>query len=72
MTQLLQEAFEKVAKLSLEEQDAIAQWILAELASERKWDEDFASSADLLDRLASEAIDDYAQGRTTPIRPNKL
>jgi hypothetical protein len=72
MTELLQEAFEKVAKLPLEEQNAIAQWILAELASERKWDEDFASSVDLLDRLASEAIEDYAQGRTTPIKPSKL
>jgi hypothetical protein len=72
MTELLQEAFEKVAKLSLEEQDAIAQWILAELASDRKWDEDFASSADLLNRLASEAIEDYAQGKTTPIKTNSL
>ena len=38
MTELLQEAFEEVAKLPPEEQNAIAQWILAELASERKWD----------------------------------
>jgi hypothetical protein len=72
LTELLQEAFEEVAKLPLEEQDAIAQWILAELASERKWDENFASSTDLLDRLASEAIEDYTQGRTTPIKPNRL
>ncbi|MEO8287639.1 MAG: hypothetical protein ABI670_14520 [Chloroflexota bacterium] len=72
MTELLQEAFEEASKLPQEEQDAMAQWILAELASERKWDEAFASSSDILAQLADAALEDYEQGRTTPIEPDKL
>jgi hypothetical protein len=72
MTELLQEAFDEVSKLPVEEQNTMAQWILAELASERKWDEDFASSADMLERLAAEALEDYEQGKTMAITPDKL
>ena len=72
MTELLQEAFDEVSKLPVEEQNTMAQWILAELASERTWDEDFASSADMLERLAAEALENYEQGKTMAITPDKL
>jgi hypothetical protein len=48
MTKLLEEAFAEAAKLSTQEQDALAAVILEELASERRWDQAFADSADLL------------------------
>ena len=42
MTKLLKKAFEEAAKLPDEDQDTLAQAVLAELASERRWDELFA------------------------------
>jgi hypothetical protein len=37
MTEQLEKAFAEAAKLSDEEQDAIAAWLLEELASEGRW-----------------------------------
>ena len=67
MTTLLQKAFEEAAKLSPEEQDAFAELFLAELESERRWDELFAKSQDMLARLAQEARSEYRQGKTKPL-----
>lgn len=55
MTDLLQKAFAEASKLPPEEQEAIAQWLLQELESERRWDEAFAGSQDALAKLAAEA-----------------
>ena len=44
MTRLLEEAFAKVSKLPEGEQDAIAAWLLQELASEQRWQKLFAES----------------------------
>ena len=44
MTQLLQKAFERAAKLPQEEQDKFARFLLAELESERQWTELFSRS----------------------------
>jgi len=72
MTELLQKAFAEAAKLPEEEQDALAAWILQELASERRWARAFAESADLLTQLADEALAEHHQGRTQPLDPDKL
>lgn len=48
------------------EQDAVGAWILAELESERPWDELFARSSDLLAELAAEAIREDEAGLTEP------
>lgn len=64
MTKLLEQAFSKVSKLSEQDQDAIAEIVLAELASEERWDELFASSQDLLSELAEEALAEHAAGKT--------
>ena len=72
MTKLLQKAFEEASKLPEEEQNALARALLEELASERRWDELFAGSGDLLSKLAAEALDDHRAGRTEELDPNKL
>ena len=56
MTDLLAKAFAEASKLSEEEQNFIAHIIMAEIASEKRWDELFAQSQDLLSELAKEAI----------------
>lgn len=45
MTQLLERAISEIKKLPVEEQDAIAAVIMAELESEREWDNAFEGSA---------------------------
>jgi len=66
VTKLLEKAFSEAARLSAEEQDAFARFVLAELQSEAKWAQAFASSKDELASLAKEAAADYKAGRTRP------
>lgn len=72
MTSLLDKAFAEASKLSPEEQDALAQWILEELTSEQRWEETFEHSQDALAKLAEEALNEYRAGRTQPLDPDDL
>jgi hypothetical protein len=72
MTKLLEEAFAEAAKLSTQEQDALAAVILEELASERRWDQAFADSADLLAQLADQALAEHRAGKTHVLDPERL
>ena len=72
MTPALEKAFVEAAKLPNDEQDALAQRILDELASERRWDEAFAKSADALAKLADEALAEHRAGLTEPFEPEDL
>jgi len=67
MTQLLDQAFRELAKLSPSEQDALAAALLAELASEKRWSTLFDQSQDLLGKLADEALAEYRAGKTQPM-----
>ncbi|MBC8526692.1 MAG: hypothetical protein H8D22_07525 [Candidatus Cloacimonetes bacterium] len=72
MTQLLEKAFEDASKLPDIEQNTLAKWLLEELEAERKWDQAFAGSEDILDQLADEAIEAHRQRKTTPLDIDKL
>lgn len=72
MTELLEKAFTEASKLPMQEQDALAAWILEELASERRWEEAFAASGDILDQLANEALAEHCAGRTQVLDPSKM
>ena len=72
MTKLLQRAFAEAAKLSDVEQNAIAKWLIEELTAERKWEEAFANSQDVLDRLADEALEEDKKGKTEPMDADRL
>jgi hypothetical protein len=63
MTQLLEEAIAKLQQLSPQEQDAIAQLILDELADEQQWDEAFARSQDKLAEIAAKVRQDIQTGK---------
>jgi hypothetical protein len=67
MGKVLQQALTELTKLPETEQDAVGAWILAELESERKWDELFARSPDLLAEMAAEAIREDDAGLTEPL-----
>jgi hypothetical protein len=55
MTKVLEKAFNEASKLTENEQDALGEWLISEIQSEREWDRAFACSQDLLARLAKEA-----------------
>ena len=72
MTKLLERAFTEASKLSEEEQEALAGWILEELASERSWSKAFAETKDALAHLADEALAEDNTGKTKELNPDKL
>jgi hypothetical protein len=69
MGKLLEQAVAEASKLPEAEQEAVGAWILAELESERRWDELFARSPGLLSELAAEAIREDEAGLTEPLDP---
>jgi len=72
MGKVLQRAVAEVSRLPEQEQEAVGAWILAELESERRWDELFARSPDLLAELAAEAVREDEAGLTQPLDPDNL
>ena len=72
MTKLLEKAFAEAVKLPKKDQDKLAKWMLAELASERQWGEAFDRSTDQLRLLADEALKEHRKGRTKPLDPEQL
>lgn len=72
MTDLLKKAFDAASRLPEDEQDAMAKWLLAELASEEKWEERFAESQGALTLLAREALNEHERGETEDLDPESL
>lgn len=72
MTELLEKAFKEAAKLPPEEQDRVAAQLLQELADEARWNESFAKSAPLLEKLAAEALEEHRKGLTTELGFDEL
>jgi hypothetical protein len=71
MTKRLKEAFARASRLPPKEQDALADWLMKELASDARWEEQFAKSPDALGRLAAEALAEHRQGRTEDLDPDR-
>jgi len=72
MSSLLEKAFNEIKKLPKTEQEIIAKWILEELEAEKKWNELFMNSQDVLEKLAEEALKDLEKGKTQILDFNKL
>ena len=72
MTELLEQAIAQLKALPTDKQDAIATLILEEIEDERRWDESFARSPDLLAKLAADAIVEYRAGKTQELDPDLL
>ncbi len=74
MSQLMEQALEKARQLPEHDQEAIAAIILQEIESEQRWNEFFArpESADLLARMADEALAEAKAGRAVRLDCNEL
>ena len=64
LTDLLKKAFAAASQLPENEQDAVAEWVLAELATEEGWEKRFAVTQDALSVLAREASEEHKSGKT--------
>ncbi len=71
-TTALEKAFAEASKLNEDEQNALAELILQEIASEYRWEKAFSDSADKLAKLADEALMEHRQKRTKLLDPEKL
>lgn len=72
MTKQLKRAFSEASKLSPEEQNILAEWLLTELSSEKRWSELFANSQDVLATLGQKALDEHRKGKTQELDPEKI
>ena len=72
MTRLLEKAFTRASELPDEDQDALAKRLLAEIESEKRWDELFARSQDEMGQLADKALAEHRQGETQRLDPSDL
>jgi hypothetical protein len=72
MGKLLERVIAEASRLPEDEQEAFAAAMLAELESERRWDDLFSRSQDLLAKMAEEARQEYRAGLTEPLDPEKL
>ena len=64
MTRLLAKAFEEASRLPDALQDEIAERLLEDVEGDARWDETLASSPQVLEKLASKALEDFRAGRT--------
>lgn len=67
ITAVFGEAIAEAAKLPVEDQNYIAFRIMEEIAEEKKWTDSFARSPDVLAKVAAEALQEHAEGRTQPL-----
>ncbi len=73
MGKLLERAIEEAHKLPDDQQEAIGAWLLAEIDSEKRWDELFSRPpSEMLKRMGDEALEDHRFGRTSPLDPERL
>jgi hypothetical protein len=72
MTKLLEQAVAKARELPEAEQDAIAQIVMDEIESERRWDELFAKSPHKLRKLADRAWAEHEAGGSQELDPDRM
>ncbi|NUM54695.1 MAG: hypothetical protein HUU46_13705 [Candidatus Hydrogenedentes bacterium] len=68
MTELMQKALGEIEKLSIAEQDAIAERILTELTADQTWNALFAKTTDeQWQKMAARVDEQVREGKTMPL-----
>ncbi len=67
VTEAFAAAISEAAKLPAEDQNYIAFRIMEEISEEKKWSDSFADSLATLDKLAAQARQEIAEGKTYPL-----
>ncbi len=66
MSDTFTQAFQIASKLPPKEREALGALLLQEMQSDKRWSQLFASSQDLLSKLADEALAEHRAGTTEP------
>ncbi|MBX7131910.1 MAG: hypothetical protein K1X67_04435 [Fimbriimonadaceae bacterium] len=66
MSDTFTQAFQIASKLPPKDREALGALLLQEMQSDKRWSELFASSQDLLSKLADEALAEHKAGKTKP------
>jgi hypothetical protein len=72
MTKMLEKALAKAKELPEAEQDAIAQIVMDEIESERRWDALLAKSPESLRKLADRAWNEHESGESQELDPDRM
>lgn len=66
MSDTFSQAFQIASKLPPKDREALGALLLQEMQSDKRWSELFASSQDLLSKLADEALAEHKADKTKP------
>lgn len=66
MSDTFTQAFQIASKLPPKDREALGALLLQEMQSDKRWSQLFASSQDLLSKLADEALAEHKAGKTKP------
>ena len=66
MSDTFTQAFEIARKLPPKDREALGALLLQEMQSDKRWNHLFASSQDLLSKLADEALEEHKASKTKP------
>lgn len=72
MSDLLDKAVARAKQLPVDQQNALAAFLMEEIKDEKRWDEAFAGSSDVLERLAAEAEVEDRRGLAEELDPDAL
>ena len=72
MGEALGKAISEALKLPEKEQEAIGAWLLAEIESDRRWDELFAESGTVLESMADQTLDEHNRWFDKAARPGPV
>lgn len=72
MNKRLEKVFAEASKLSETEQVALAEWLLLEIASERRWENSVFDSSDRIAEMANEALAEHRKDKTRKLDPDEL
>lgn len=72
MTEPLKKTFSEASRLRPEEQDQLARWLLAEMASEKRSERAYSRGRDRLADLARDAVSEREAGETEELDPDGL
>lgn len=72
MTRRMQQAIDRLRTIPESEQDALADFVLHELANNERWAKTTREHAENVRRLMEDVLRDDAHGRTEPLDPERL
>ncbi len=72
MTRLMEQAIERLRAIPEHQQDRLAEFLLHELAEDERWSATTQGHAAKLRDLAENVLADDANGRCTPLDPERL